>query len=312
LGIEKKMENYYFLVDSAFLDTLNLEAQAKIRDDIDKYGKRNGIEKEKCRCYVILCPYCNSLATLISRVVKIDEIEHSPFACAFCGESPPYNKIVYSVEKAKILYDLCESCSAIDKKQENIQNERVLLEQSIVVLATGIELYFKEIYILSMDLKYVKPEYSLHSKFNRDVKNDFLNIGKTVSMFKTEFNINIKDILGIDIINKLNYLTLLRNVIVHNNGNVDNIFYSSIPDDKKKICSKGQPVPISKNEILEFIQTVNIVLSKIEPEFDRLIRPELQNRISENLGSGPNKTRKSNIKVPTFPSFCPHHSSFSK
>jgi len=268
------MENYYFLVDDDFLNAVNSEFRKDLINDIDIYVAESKMERDQCRSYVILCPYCNNLARLTTGIHKNGDKEVSPFVCAFCGEATPYHKIVYSIKKAQILYDL-----AVEKNQINKQNARVLLEQSIVVLATGIELYFKEIYILTMDLKYVKPEYSLHSKFNKDVKNDFLNVGIMVSKFKTDLNIDITKLLGHSNLTKLKNLMLMRNVIVHNNGNVDAPFLNNIPKDEKNKYDVGKPVPITERDIAEFISTTGIILDKVERKFDQIIYPELKDRI---------------------------------
>jgi hypothetical protein len=277
------MKNYYFLIDDAFLNAIPPEAQKSLKSDMDNYVKQTSFPRDECKNYVIVCPYCNHLSTLISRIQKIDNKELEPYVCVRCGESTPYHKIASCINKARILFDLSVNCMAIDKNHQNTQNARILLEQSIVVLATGIELYFKEIYIISLNLKYVKPEHSLHLKFSKDVKNDFLNIGKMVSKFKNEFKIDITDILGRDVIDKLNDLMLIRNVIVHNNGTVDNIFLNNMSLEKKKKYTIGFPIPITGDEIVEFINTTDIVLEKIETEFDKLIHPELQARIISQL-----------------------------
>jgi hypothetical protein len=273
------MEKFYILVDDVFLKTITKKSQHWLKEFIEetsgKFGSTGVI------CYVTLCPYCNNFAVLIRKSLTF---KYEPNACTICGESTPYYKFKHCIKKAQILYQLSDYCqSNKDKFPKNIQNERVLLEQCVVVLATGIELFFKDIYILSMDLKYVKPEYTLNSKLNADVKNDFLNIGKTVKNFKNEFKIDISKILGQETIKKMTYLLLMRNLIVHNNGFVDSIFLNNIPENRRENYRAGRPIPISKDEIIDFINITEEVLDKIETEFDKIIVPELRKRIETHL-----------------------------
>ena len=56
-----------------------------------------------------------------------------------------------------------------------------------MVLATGIEIFLKDIFAISMDLLFVKNEHSLFSKFYKESKNDFVNVGKGKEKFNSEF-----------------------------------------------------------------------------------------------------------------------------
>jgi hypothetical protein len=289
------MDNFYIIVNEAFLATVDSKSQQKLKEIINQDINSVGVDTDSRRCYIRLCPYCNAFGVFNCRKFENDdsapcglfEIGDSdstfPNTCVFCGETAPYHKIKQSVKKCQILYDLSKNCSSTDLVPKNNQNERVLLEQCIVVLATGIELFLKDTYVLSMDLKYVKPEFTLNRKFSRDAKNDFLNVGKTVSKYKDEFGINLKDILSQKTIDTLTLLMSMRNVIVHNNGTIDLIFRNSLSKEVWEKYPIATPISITGNDIIEFINTINIVLQKIDAEFDKIIVPEILKRIETNL-----------------------------
>jgi hypothetical protein len=144
-----------------------------------------------------------------------------------------------------------------------------------VVLATGIELFFKEMFVIGMDLKFVKNEQSLFSKFYKEAKNEFINIGKIIQKFSSDLKIDLNSILEEDLIRKLNILMLKRNVIVHNNGNADNIFISQSDIN----CKIGDPIPIENKEIMDYFLIVGTMVRNVKQEMDKLIDPELLKRI---------------------------------
>ncbi|PAV09268.1 hypothetical protein [Methanocorpusculum parvum] len=289
------MDNFYIIVNEAFLATVDLKSQQKLKEIINQDINSVGIDTDSRRCYIRLCPYCNAFGVVNCRKFENDdsapcglfEIGDSdstfPNTCVFCGETAPSYKIKQSVKKCQILYDLSLNCSSTDGAPKNNQNERVLLEQCVVILATGIELFLKDTYVLSMNLKYVKPELTLNRKFSRDVKNEFLNIDKAVRIFKDEFEIDLKEILGKETIKKLNLLMSMRNVIVHNNGILDQIFRERLTEDLWAKYPIASNIPITENDIIEFIDIIKLVFQKIEMKFDEIIVPEIQKRIEINL-----------------------------
>lgn len=250
------MDNFYIIVNEAFLATVDLKSQQKLKEIINQDINSVGGDTDSRRCYIRLCPYCNAFGVLNCRKFENDdsapcglfEIGDSdstfPNTCVFCGETAPYHKIKQSVKKCQILYDLYKNCSSTDLAPKNNQNERILLEQCIVVLATGIELFLKDTYVLSMDLK---------------------------------------DILGQKTIDTLTLLMSMRNVIVHNNGTIDLIFRNNLSKEVWEKYPIATPISITGNDIIEFINTINIVLQKIDAEFDKIIVPEILKRIETNL-----------------------------
>lgn len=289
------MDNFYVMVNDTFLATVDSISQHKLKEIISQYLHRVGDDADSHRCYIRLCPYCNAFGVLNCWKFENSDSEHCgifeiddsdstfPNKCVFCGETAPSYKMKQSVKKCQILYDLSLNCSSKDGNPKNNHNERVLLEQCIVVLATGIELYLKDTYVLSMDLKYIKPEFTLNRKFSRDTKNDFLNVGKTVRKYKDDFGINLKEILGQKTIETLTLLMSMRNVIVHNNGTIDLIFLNSLPEHLREKYHIASTISITDDDIIEFINTIKTVLSKIEAEVDKLIVPEIMKRIETNL-----------------------------
>jgi len=149
----------------------------------------------------------------------------------------------------------------------------------IVLLATGLEIFFRDIYCSGMTIKHIKQTHEMFSFFSNESRNAFINIENTMKIFKERLNINLKDTLLDSEIKIIRRLFLKRNVIVHNNGFVDRIFLNQSGIE----CKQGKPVPIQIGEIEEYLYIVNSVIKKIEIQFDGILIPEIHEQIDEFL-----------------------------
>jgi len=192
------MDNFSIQVDDDFLATLPPDVQDDLTKDIEEYSGEN----PGCDCFIRMCPYCTVLVAFLCSGID-DNNGRTPHACAHCGETTPYDKCKQSIRKAKILYDLSVSSASKEEPGEKREEDRVLQEQCIVVLASGIEVFLREVYGICMDLAYVKPEFSLYAKFNSGAQNDRVLLGEVVDRFKTELKMDLSEILGTDRIKKL-------------------------------------------------------------------------------------------------------------
>jgi hypothetical protein len=267
-----KMENFYIKIDVEYLNSLNNPIKKKLEQII----KNSEYRKKGYSTFIRLCPYCNGFSLLSVPDERISEFG-SPKVCVVCGETNPFDKIRLCSEKASVLYSLSAYCAAGDGTEEDIRNERTLMEQSVVVDATGLEIFFRDIYSSGMNIKFVKDKYSLFTKFSNESKNDFINIDKTMKKFKTGLGIDLKKILDERDIKKINELFLKRNAIVHNNGFADNIFISQSGIK----CKIGDLVPISDQDISDYSIVIARIVEKIENEFEKIIYPEIHLRIED-------------------------------
>jgi hypothetical protein len=248
--------------------------QDNLKKDIEEYSGENS----GCYCFIRMCPYCTVLVAFLRNGIK-DNDGRLPQACAHCGETTPYDKYKQSIRKAKILCDLSVSAASKEEPGEKKNEERVLQEQCIVVLASGIEVFLKGVYGICMDLAYVKPEFSLYAKFNTGAQNDRVLLWDVVDRFKTELKMDLSEILGTDRIKKLHILMLKRDSIVYKNSRADTIFLNN-SGIKGKV---GSRIPISHLEISDFIQTSEIIVDILERECGTMISTGIQDRIKNRL-----------------------------
>ena len=268
------MDNFSIQVDDNFLATLPPHVQDDLTKDIEEYSG----ESSGCDCFIRMCPYCTVLVAFLRSRID-DNNGKTPQACAHCGETTPYDKYKQSIRKAKILCDLSVSAASKEEPGEKKKEERVLQEQCIVVLASGILVFLREMYGICMDLTYVKPEFSLYAKFNTGAQNDRALLGDAIDRFKTELKMDLSEILGNDRIKKLHILMLKRDAIVYKNSRADTIFLN-----KSGIKGKvGNPIPISHVEISDFIRTAEIIVDNLEKECSTMISAGIHDRIKNRL-----------------------------
>ncbi|MDD3135963.1 MAG: hypothetical protein PHF64_05645 [Methanoregula sp.] len=151
--------------------------------------------------------------------------------------------------------------------------------QCIVVLASGMLVFLREVYGICMDLAYVKPEFSLYAKFNIGAHNDRVLPGDVVDRFKTELKMDLSEILGTDRIKKLHNLVLKRDAIVYKNSRADTIFLNN-SGIKSKV---GTWIPISHSEISDFIRTSENIVDILEMNCGILISTGIHDRIKNRL-----------------------------
>jgi len=272
------MDNFSIRVEDTFLATLPPHVQDDLTKDIEEYsGEDSGRD-----CFIRMCPYCTVLVVFLRSGTE-DNDGRMPQVCAHCGETTPYDKCKQNIRKAKILCDLSVRAASqgepIEKKKEEREEERVLQEQCIVVLASGMLVFLREVYGICMDLAYVKPEFSLYAKFNTGAHNDRVLPGDVVDRFKTELKMDLSEILGTDRIKKLHSLVLKRDAIVYKNSRADTIFLNN-SGIKGKV---GSRIPISHSEISDFIQTSELIVDILEKECGTLISTGIHARIKNRL-----------------------------
>jgi hypothetical protein len=271
------MVNFYRNIDDSLISALDLTAKNYLKKKIENLSPP--------KKYVFLCPYCNFLV-----IVVTPKTTNTPRFCSMCGESDPFEKIQLSIEKVQALYELSQKCTSGIEIKKDRRNERILLEQCIVILATGIELFFKDFYVIGMDLMYVKNEHSLVSKFSKDIKNEFLNTGKIKERFRSDLKINIDSILDSQELKKINTLLIKRHAIVHNNGLIDKKFQSESGQTGIEY-KHGFAIPISSEEINEYLTIVRETSEKFDNEFNRSYLPEFLKRINYKLNCYADKER---------------------
>lgn len=204
-------------------------------------------EEDRGDWYFCKCQYCRKLTSSISVTGEEDVMSF----CIWCGEGDAFFKIGRSIEKVQIIIGIL--------KEGVPRGETILKEQVIVLLATGFEIFMKDVYATLLNIRYVRDHVSLYDRFSSESRNDFVNFGKAIEKFRKDLGIDLKKELTNSERKSMNLLLCKRHVIVHNNGFIDSTFIKQTGLD----LTKGDYVPLGLDEISKFIgimkKIINIV-----------------------------------------------------
>ena len=144
-------------------------------------------------------------------------------ACWRCGAVNPKATLDTRLNDSILLDKLSTRLTATN--QNDLRTKDLLIEQSLVLIISGLEEFLKDIYLVMMNIKYVHPDQSLTSYFESEVRNDFVNIGKATDRMK-EVDIDLRSIAGVQRWKEIQKAGLIRNIIVHNSSRMDKSFIS--------------------------------------------------------------------------------------
>jgi hypothetical protein len=213
-----------------------------------KVPEIEGIVKKKFRPILMFCPYCRKETVMWSSAL--------PTFCPFCGNISPINKMREGISKVQKMLDTI-------KEIEDEELIRILMENAVISLTTGIELFFREIYAITLNERNVLVSSNQFNYYYKQVKNQFMNFGIVRRIYKKELGIKISDLITKDQILLLNKLGAMRNCIIHNNGYADIEFNNQVNGDYRL----GKPIPIKTEEVIEILAAVNNLLSRLKSKF---------------------------------------------
>jgi hypothetical protein len=269
-----KMYMFSVHVDAEFLATLPPDKQDDVIKDIEEYFG----EGSCADCYIRICPYCNVLSAFL-RSGKVIESDIPHPACTHCGGSTPFEKCRQIIKKAKILFHLSAYYPLKEDSGTHTEEKRVLQEQCLILLGSGMEMFLHEFYGICMDVTFVKPEFSLYKKHTGDTRYNLRSYDDIIDQFKAELKMDLPAIIGNDLIQTLHLLELKRDAIVYKNGHAD-IHFLNRSGIQGKV---GSQIPLSPDEVAAFINASGTVIDIIEKEWRESISRGARDRITSRL-----------------------------
>ena len=245
--------------------------------DVHDYMRLSGGE-----FYLAFCPCCGMTDFLGMfggcRGMFGEPGKPRPVACGYCGETDPLHKADACLKKVSMLQDLI---TAIQEDKVGVNDcekkVRVLLEQCIVQLATGLELFLRDTHAILMNVRFVKNGKSLYSRFHSESRNEFTNIGKASRKYRQDLGIDLREKLTRREIQSLKLLLCKRHAIVHNNGVVDQTFLNQTGSD----IEIRETVPIQPEEVTRDIGLLRRVMKVIGSYYyKREVGQELVRRVN--------------------------------
>jgi len=231
--------------------------------------------------HLLLCAYCRQTGRTWTPIERGD-----PKYCVFCGRCSPVVSLDKNLQKAESLLELASLSRSVIVEEA----QRVLLEQAIVVVVTGLEIMFREAYCLMRDHKHVIFGDTLFPTLYSESRNEFLNMGITNSKFKKELKYNIEESIGKSTYQTIAAVYFKRHVIVHNASNIDIDYISQTGMDKAFL---NQRLPLSVEDVRDSIRCARSIAEALRPLLQASVLDLFERRSSllVDLSKQPRKSR---------------------
>lgn len=253
------MKKQYYELYSVFCDHHNRKKLS-----IDEFF--TNMHRRRIYLYQLCCPYCGTV--MIFPFDKKIQKEKGMHYCCNCGHSSVIHSILKHISRFKRICNIVD-IGLNDWKQKHPDMEEWLLgydcfQMEIIELASIIEAICREyfealIFIKNMGLK---NDY-IRKVISKQAGNDFMNIDKANNHFKKAFGIDLKASLEIKVWNDLIDIVNLRNMIVHNDGRVDDHFKSSASYKRLKENVDHTMYRLEKHMVMEYFESVANAVSSL-------------------------------------------------
>lgn len=283
------MENtIYSIVDEHAFEGLTVTERRVLKDVYyqsyclycDKIGKIpkekklffSNMRRNKIKILQVCCPYCGTIRIIITEKT-IKELETINY-CTSCGKSSPGYNVFRELTKIIRINNVNElGIKALVEKDKKLNKEMVsydVYQYEVVALASIFEKVVKDFFFSFMFLNYygIKTDY-LRKLVNKSTRNDFMEIDKAKNQYKDALNVLIKELIPEDDWETLIDLCKIRNVIVHNNGLVDEQFLRTNTYNRFRDNIDGELVFIKESDINSFLKSMIVFFNELEKLFDK-------------------------------------------
>ena len=119
-----------------------------------------------------------------------------------------------------------------------------------------------------------KVEY-IERLIEKSTNNDFMHFDKANNHYKKGLNINLQDKVSAECKKNLIDLVNLRNIIIHNNGFIDEKFKKTETFSRISHMINGNLVFIKDSDVDKYLGSTLELLLAIEEEFDRSFKEQM-------------------------------------
>ena len=214
------MKEYYYSFYLNFCRRINRSPLA-----FDEFFKN--MHLRRFQLYQLCCPYCGTIS------LSVHDKKHTPSVglnyCHSCGRTSTLNNIQKQLAR---FIRICQmnriSIQAVTKQRPERETWLIAYDCyqiEIIELASIIEVLFRDYFeALLFISNAVERNDFIGNIIRKHTGNDFMNIDKANTIYKKAFEIDIRKNLSSDVWDNLLDLVRLRNMFVHNNGQVDEHF----------------------------------------------------------------------------------------
>ena len=273
--MEKEGNEMYALVDEDFLSKFSPQHQSYMKQfyysryvSFCNHINRQPLEYDNFFCnmhrkrfqlYQLCCPYCGT----VSLSVFDKKGSHAPGLnyCHSCGRTSTLKNIQNHLARFIRISRMNRISIQVVSKARPDKDKWLLAydcyQIEIIELASIIEVLFRDYFesLLFISSSVEKNSY-INKIVRKQTRNDFMNIEKANDIYKKAFDIEIRKNLSSVIWNDLLDIVNLRNMIVHNNGLVDNYFMASSTYVRWKDRVDAPLIRIEEDDISKLVSSV--------------------------------------------------------
>lgn len=220
------------------------------------------MRRRRIRLYQLCCPYCGAIF-----IMPIDKKIHGangPNYCPKCGRGSTSDNIFRQISRFIRIHGI----NRVGLKEFQIEHpdvEEWLLaydcyQMEIIGLASIIEVVLRDHFEALFFINNIggKGSYNGYIKkiIDRHNGNDFMNIEKANDIFKKAYGINLRETMDKQIWTDLIDIVNLRNMIIHNNGSVDERFKSTRTYSRLSNRVDGKLLRLEDADISNYLKSV--------------------------------------------------------
>ncbi len=262
----KFMEEYYYKFYSKF-------CQLYKRNPLSSEEFFTNMRRRRIQLYQLCCPYCGTIY-----VIPHDKKLHKTAGlnyCTHCGRGSITDNILTQISRFIRINGINRLGLKVAKETHPDTEDWLLAydcyQMEIVELASIIEVFFRDYFEALLFINNLNSSSNTNNYIVKTIKkdnsNDFMNIEKSNNIYKKAFNINIREKLDKDIWNDLLDIVSLRNMMIHNNGRVDERFSNSPTFKRYSDRVTGTLIRIEDSDIAKLLNSVITAVTDISNVF---------------------------------------------
>lgn len=267
---------YYYEKYKKYCESINYPA--KSMDTFLRNAKR-----KKIKIIQVCCPYCGNIDIEIKQV-KYADLSKMGY-CTNCGRKSTAEYIFLQLSAFLRLEEVHRT--GIKTLKSHYEPDEIQLisydiyHMELIELTSILEKTLRDFFMDLSFLKYKNHDAPyIENVIRRSTGNDFMLWEKANDHYKKAFNINFKDIISEECRDNLTDLINIRNVIVHNNGMVDERFMKSPTYNRIDNAMCGDLIFITEEMIAKYLGSILELIGAVEIEFNTMFRKEMHGLIA--------------------------------
>ena len=262
------MESVYYEMYSKFIDNRYNNVRK-----LDKRSFFTNMHRRRIHIFQLCCPYCRNISNMFYDVRIQGKVSKAQLNyCPYCGRGSIVENMIQQLHRLTRIINV-HRLGLKALKERYTETDAWLLgydcyQIEIIEMASIIEVLLREYFEA---LLYIN-NFGFNNKYiskviDRYTGNDFMNIDKANVHFKKAFDINLKSKLSESIWNDLMDIVSLRNMIIHNNGRVDEHFKTTQSYNRLNNHINGDLFKLEESDISKYINSLTEAIIVISNAF---------------------------------------------